>query len=441
MKKLKYPPYMQWEVTPRCNHNCVHCYNYWRSNNDKMEESKLYDEIVTKIINVHPVSVVITGGEPLLVFNEIKEQLVRLIDNGISISINTNAALVNDDICYFFKKYKIPAFISLPCAVEEICDSITNVKGSFKRTISGIKKLRDAGVSITVNMVVMKKNIDYIYDTAKFVVNKLNVNSFFASRVGKPINSRDSFDTQLLDLRDLNRIELELLRIKKDFSIRIGTAGPIPACSIENDDCFQEFAYKKGCSAGQTTYSIDSNGNIKACPRDNKIYGNILIDNFADVWDKMFEWRNDSLLPNECKSCLKKDECGGGCRLDSLPFTRKRNTLDTMANVDNLPIKFEKKVTKNNISSHEKFFVPTTLSFVEEDFGWRVNNFGKTLYITKEMKEFLERKKEFTLNDFINDYDLDFETAKNVIELLLRNNILYDSNVYKKIKEEVNVSV
>ena len=79
MKKLKYPPYMQWEVTPRCNHNCIHCYNYWRSNDDKMIENKFYDDIVTNIILVHPVSVVITGGEPLLVFNEIKDQLVRQI--------------------------------------------------------------------------------------------------------------------------------------------------------------------------------------------------------------------------------------------------------------------------------------------------------------------------------------------------------------------------
>lgn len=438
MKKLKYPPYMQWEVTPRCNHNCIHCYNYWRSNDDKMIENKFYDDIVTNIILVHPVSVVITGGEPLLVFNEIKDQLVRLLDNGISISINTNAALVNDDITEFLRKYKIPVFVSLPCADEKICDSITNRKGSFRRTTSGIKKLRDAGISVTVNMVVMKSNINYIYETARFVVEELNVNSFFASRVGKPINSKDSFDIELLDIIDLNKIELELLKIKKDFNIRIGTAGPIPACSIEDFDCFQEFAYKKGCSAGQTTYSIDCNGNIKACPRDNKIYGNILNDNFADVWDKMSEWRNDSLLPIECKTCTKKEQCGGGCRLDSLPFTKKRNALDTMAKIDNLPIRFEKVVLKNDISISEKFFVPTTLLFVEEDFGWRVNNFGKTLYITQEMKEFLENNSDFTLEDFIKEYDLDFETAKSVIELLLKNNLLYNSNIYNKIKEEVN---
>lgn len=438
MKKLNYPPYIQWEVTPRCNHCCIHCYNYWRSNDQMILEEKRYEEIVSKIIDVHPVSVVITGGEPLLVFDDIKSQIVRLLDNGISISINTNASLVNEEIVNFFKEHKIPAFVSFPCCDDAICDNITNRKRSLQQTINGIKKLRDAGVFVTVNMVVMKSNIDYIYDTARYVVERLNVNSFFASRVGKPLNSKDSFDRELLDLKDLNKMESELLRIKNDFNIRIGTAGPIPACSIEAGDVFQEFAYRKSCSAGQTTYSIDCNGNIKACPRDNKIYGNILIDDFSVIWDKMYEWRDNSLLPAECKCCAKKDACGGGCRLDSLPFTKKRNSLDTMANVVNLPIRFEKRNIDKDISTIEKFLIPNTLNFIEEGFGWRVNNLSKALYITYEMKNFLEHHTIFCIDDFAKEYNLDLDTAKSIVNLLLKNNIIYDVETYNKIKKEVN---
>ena len=35
MINLKYPPVLHWEVTPECNHNCIHCYNYWRKDTDK----------------------------------------------------------------------------------------------------------------------------------------------------------------------------------------------------------------------------------------------------------------------------------------------------------------------------------------------------------------------------------------------------------------------
>lgn len=178
MKKIKYPPYMQWEVTPKCNHNCIHCYNYWRSTDEPIIENKLYTEIASKIIDVHPISVVITGGEPLLVFDEIKDSIEMLLNNGILVSLNTNATLVTEDIAMFLKSHNISAFVSLPCAKEEVCNKITNTTNAFYRATRGIKILRDVGVRVTVNMVVMKSNIDYIYDTAKFVKEKLNVDSF-----------------------------------------------------------------------------------------------------------------------------------------------------------------------------------------------------------------------------------------------------------------------
>lgn len=433
MKKINFPPYLQWEVTPRCNHNCIHCYNYWRSEGKVMNETKLYHEITDKIIDVHPVSVVITGGEPLLVFQKIKYDISRLVDNGISVSINTNADLVNDEIALFLKKHNISAFVSLPCSEKSICDMITNTKNSVINTSHGIKKLIDNGVRVTVNMVVMKSNIDYIYSTAKYCIENLHVNSFFASRVGKPINASTEFDTELLTLTDLYKMQKELIRIKRNFGIRVGTAGPIPACSINSDDAFQLFAYRKNCSAGKTSYGIDSNGNVKACPRDEKIYGNILNEDFSTIWERMSEWRDGSLLPEECKECSAKNRCGGGCRLDSFPHTGQKNKLDTMANLDNLPIKYTKHATDINVEFDTKLFVPPSLKFLKEDFGWRVSNFGKTIYITDEMKNFLENNDYFTIRSFSDSNDLPIDISKAIIFQLLRNNILLTEQFYKMI--------
>lgn len=97
MKELLYPPVLHWEVTPECNHNCIHCYNYWRKEPEKKNESiKDHLAIAKQIVERHPVSVVVTGGEPLIVFENIKTSLRLLRENGISISVNTNAALVTE---------------------------------------------------------------------------------------------------------------------------------------------------------------------------------------------------------------------------------------------------------------------------------------------------------------------------------------------------------
>ncbi len=43
--ELKSPVTVQLEITSKCNHRCVHCYNYWRADsldNTTMKEDELY---------------------------------------------------------------------------------------------------------------------------------------------------------------------------------------------------------------------------------------------------------------------------------------------------------------------------------------------------------------------------------------------------------------
>ena len=48
MKDIHYPPIVHWEVTSACNHNCIHCYNYWRKNPDIIEECKKVIPVVER---------------------------------------------------------------------------------------------------------------------------------------------------------------------------------------------------------------------------------------------------------------------------------------------------------------------------------------------------------------------------------------------------------
>lgn len=425
MKKLKYPPILQWEVTPLCNHNCVHCYNYWRIDNEIENVKVNHCEIADKIIDNKPAAVVITGGEPLLVFEDIKESIIKMHEKGISLSINTNAVLVTEDIARFMNEYNISAFISLPCAEPNICDHITDTKDSLTRISKGIKILLNNDVRLSVNMVVSKINFEYIYYTAKYAKEELGVDSFFASRVSKPINSDLSFKEQLLSKEQINHMENELVRINKELGMRVGTAGSIPACSINSQEVFDMCAYRRTCTAGRISYAVDTMGNIKACPRDVKIYGNILTDDFFKVWDSMEEWRDGSLLPKECKECSVKTFCNGGCRLDALPLTGKRDSLDPIADITALPIKFQRKIEQCITSEDEILAIPPIIMFVKEDFGWRASVGPSTMYVTEEMKEFLGEKSKFTVKDFMIKYDIEFDIAKNIFNSLIRNNIIY----------------
>jgi MoaA/NifB/PqqE/SkfB family radical SAM enzyme len=72
-RTLSAPIAVQWEVTSLCDKSCIHCYNYWRDSSQAVrhEEPVLahtYELVAQEILSNHVLSVTITGGEPLLVF-------------------------------------------------------------------------------------------------------------------------------------------------------------------------------------------------------------------------------------------------------------------------------------------------------------------------------------------------------------------------------------
>lgn len=74
--RLRAPIIVQWEVTYDCNKNCIHCYNYWRNEKSPIrEKAKFYtkeaEKITNEIISNNVFQVIITDGEPFLVFEDL----------------------------------------------------------------------------------------------------------------------------------------------------------------------------------------------------------------------------------------------------------------------------------------------------------------------------------------------------------------------------------
>ena len=284
MAKLHNPATMQWELTTECNHDCVHCYNYWRKDFEKIADlsrsktEQEYLEIAKRIVKIKPVAVTLTGGEPLLVFNEIKSSLEYLQKNNIFVTINTNATLLTDEMCKYLKNRRVHLFVSFPCAEPEVCDIITNRSGSFSRITKSLDLAYSFGVDFVCNVVVSKQNIDYVEKTVDFLVENYRLDYISLTRVAKPINSDDSFNSWLLNHDDINRLlDISVKKTKEYKGLTIGTACPYTPCSINSQDAFDLFGYQKLCTAGKTSFAIDIDGNFKACPRDSRHYGNILL--------------------------------------------------------------------------------------------------------------------------------------------------------------------
>ena len=430
MKIIKNPPFVHMEVTPECNHDCIHCYNHWRK--DKCVEKFTFDlekslNIASKIVQNKPNTVVITGGEPLLVFDGVKELIKLFKTNGINVSINTNATLINDNIIKFAKDYKVRFFISLPSGEESVCDFITGRKGSYQRIVKALDKLYKENVPFNLNMVASKASLKYIKESAELFVKKYCLNKIFITRVGKPVNSDSSFDKYLLSSKDIETLQNICVELKDKLNIQIDTGCPFPLCGIVSQKAFDVFADKKFCTAGKTSYAVDSFGNIKACPRDSKIYGNILEDDFISVINAMEEWRDESLWPDNCKKCSVKHRCQSGCRVDAYPLTGKLNSMDTSSRKCMLPLRFTHEIQKVEPLDIDYVYVLSDeiKKIIEEDWGYRIDTKYTYSYVTKNFFRWISKVKSFDVNDLMSEMSIDkLDEAYYILRKLLASGII-----------------
>mgnify|MGYP001173971722 FL=1 len=426
MKLLRSPASVQWELTPVCNHNCVHCYNYWRNDPVPLTHPSVdYLKIAKLITAACPVHVVFTGGEPLLVFDKTLDAAKYLVKKGVHISWNTNATLVTTEIAKEIAKLNASAFVSLPCGNAEICDKIVDVSGALDRIANGILHLLSERVPVSVNMVVSSYNIDEIFNTAKFA-NELGVQSFCLAPASRPFGADAAFDDIAPPSDVVTILCDQAMRIEKEIGMKVSLTGALPGCAFETERAFQRFAYNKSCTAGKISYAIDAYGNVKACARDSKVYGNILEDSITSIWERMDEWRDGSLLPSDCKKCKSLNICHGGCRLEACSSTGRRDGMDTFAKPELIPPKFLKIPPKYQWPEKTTFKVYSNIQWTKEIFGWRVSIGPRFTYVTEATKEWLSSHKFFTLKDMEDKFGESNHTVlKTTIQILANAGIIY----------------
>lgn len=428
---LFYPPFIEWEVTPNCNHNCIHCYNYWRSDKDQSAaieferavNAKYYNKMAKRLIASKPVSVAITGGEPLLVFEKIREAIDMLLQAGINVSLNSNAALLDNEMIDFFAARSVDFFVSLPCADPGVCDSITGIKGSFEKITASIRKMQDAGINVAINMVVSEINYPFVYSTAEYVKNVLGQGSFCATRACLPANAKETFKDKILTKDHFLEMMNTLIKIEDELSIKVDSARAYSLCALKDSSVIRSFGTRRQCSGGKLSFVVSSNGDIKACAMDSVSYGNIFSVDFRDAIEKMSFWQSIEYLPEECKRCKYVNQCGGGCRIDALTTYGDFSKLDPLSDpdaIDNIVLPRIKTLVKDT----DIFKLHDNLRVVAENGCIRVSNGIKYEFVTQEAFEVMRNLRTFNIETASNAFGIDCDTTQLIFDALFAAEII-----------------
>ncbi len=231
---LSAPIDIQWELTPWCTNNCVHCYNYWRrgerpSRRLTQSQMAVHRQTIREIIAHKVFHVTLTGGEPLGVLKQLHKDLMLLSAAGVSLSINTNVALLDTELIKLLKVLGIKSILtSLMSSDEKINDFLAQQPGAYKRTINGIRLAVDEGFHVSVNMVVMSQNFHTIYSTGELAYS-LGASTFCATKVSKPSNCED-FSAYALSVPQVQSMFKTLIELKRTFGINVASLEHYPAC-------------------------------------------------------------------------------------------------------------------------------------------------------------------------------------------------------------------
>jgi len=308
---FRYPVISEFAVNYRCNLNCKFCYA-GSQNKDKELNTKDIEKILEKIRYQAKVPFVsFTGGEPLL-----RKDIFELISFAQKIDLKTNlitnGTLINEKIARKLRNSGLEsAQVSLE-GPESIHDTLTGVKGSFQKTITGIKNLKREGIRVHTNTTLNKVNIPHVFELID-IIKSIGLDKFSMNLV-IPCGSADKNKDIWVKYSEIGKVIKKVKNYSNNKGLKFIWYSPLPFCIFNP---VKQGLGGKGCAALKGLLSVDPEGNIIPCSSFYEPVGNLLEQDFESIWfsSKAEFYRKRKFAGSECKKCELFEKCTGACIL------------------------------------------------------------------------------------------------------------------------------
>ena len=306
-KKEHYPLTGQIELTCKCNLNCVHCYCKGSEEKNKELTTKEWKKIIDEIYKEGCLQLTFSGGEPL-VRDDFLDIYSYAKAKGFLITIFTNGCLLTKEIIDCLKKSPpLSIELTLNGISEAVYESITQVKGSFKRVMFVIRELATKNLPLILKSNCLKQNKNETGRIKAFTEELLGKGHkrwrfkydpmIYAGRNGDttPCSYRLSSE-ELLETRKSDP------EIWEEYEGRL--CGEFPELGRG-----KEFLYR--CNAWLTQFFINPYGRLKFCEFSDKFSVDLKSQSFRDGFYNLFpqllneKFKTDS----RCKDCSLRSIC------------------------------------------------------------------------------------------------------------------------------------
>lgn len=320
------PLSVQFELTESCTHRCRHCYNYY---SHAGPVSKTNEKVIENVAKQEFFDITLTGGEPLCA----KEQMYQSIDlfrkENMDVRINSNLHLLTEEDADKIAEKGVTSILSSILGPnEELHETLTGVIGSFKTLERSLDYLTKQNLSVALNMVVTKKNLQEVYNTGKFALEKFGLTYFCATPM--VVSPGKDLDDLALSKQDYIHVLNSLLNLEQNLNIKVDSLHPAVPCMFPQNEQenYRKFFERRACAAGTSTLTISPRGDVRVCSQENRNYGNIIKTPLETILENMNCWRERAYTPKECLPCEYLNLCKGGCRVSAEVNSGKLDGLE-----------------------------------------------------------------------------------------------------------------
>ncbi len=315
------PHAVSWNLTQRCNLRCAHCYLDAAQRSDPGPEelsaaecARIVDELAR--LNPHLV-LILTGGEPLL-HSRLDEIVERAAAAGMTPVLGTNGTLIR---LARARRLRDAGLRGVGASLDSIDpaahDRLRGVPGAWRRTIEGLRVLREAGLPFVIQPSVFSWNRREIPDLAELALElgAESVNYYFLVCTGRGQDVTD------ISAADYEAALCEISRLQRELAGRLmvtAKCAPHQKRVVHQLDGDSEFlsGYAGGCPAATNYFRIGPRGEVSACPYIPSAGASLRERGLSEIWasDPQLELLRDrSALKGRCGACEYRELCGG-CR-------------------------------------------------------------------------------------------------------------------------------
>jgi len=328
-------PVVVWNVTRRCNLQCIHCYS--SSQNVKYGDELNTDEgkkLISDLASFGSPVLLFSGGEPLL-RKDLPELVQFAVDKGMRAVISTNGTLVTKERARVFSEIGL-SYVGVSIdGMKETHDLFRGVKGAYDASLRGIRNCQDVGIKVGVRFTITGKNYSETPAIFDFIEKENIPRACFYHLVysgrGSTLIEEDLSHTEtrkVVDvIMDRTRDLFERGMFKEVLTVDNHADGPYIYLRLLKEDpkraeeVLELLKMNEGNNSGRGIGCISWDGEVYADQFWRNIsFGNVRKRPFSKIWldtsnELMAQLKDKkSHVKGRCATCRWLDVCGGNFR-------------------------------------------------------------------------------------------------------------------------------